>query len=382
MFKGKNLIFITAEAFTAEAIDPDLTPTLYRLATKGINFTDYYQPASAGTTGGEYQNLIGMLPMDGGKSMMNIAGHNLYFTMGNQLGRLGYCGKAFHNNTYTYYDRDQTHTKLGYSDGYMGYGNGMEAYVKNTWPQSDLEMVAGTLPIYLDHCPFNLYYMSVSGHGDYGFDENYIADKNYDAVASLPYSDAVKGYLAANLELEYAMEKTVALLEEKGIADDTVIVISADHFPYGLDDGNALGNMPNLAELYGYVPENNLRRDHNRLIIWSGCLEKQDPIVVSAPTFSLDIIPTLSNLFGTEFDSRLLVGRDVFSDAEALVFNTGYDWKTSLGTYISAEGTFTPASDQTVIPDGYVDRIKSIVRDKIRFCNDVAETDYYAHVFG
>ena len=68
IFEGKNLIFITAEAFTAEVIDPDLTPTLYRLATKGINFTDYYQPASAGTTGGEYQNVFGMLPMYGGLS--------------------------------------------------------------------------------------------------------------------------------------------------------------------------------------------------------------------------------------------------------------------------------------------------------------------------
>lgn len=53
IFAGKNLIFITAEAFTAEVIDEDLTPTLYRLATKGIQFTDYYQPAGAGTTGGE-----------------------------------------------------------------------------------------------------------------------------------------------------------------------------------------------------------------------------------------------------------------------------------------------------------------------------------------
>ena len=63
LFKDKNLILISAEAFTAEVIDPNLTPTLYRLANKGIQFTDYYQPTSAGTTGGEYQNIFGMLPM-------------------------------------------------------------------------------------------------------------------------------------------------------------------------------------------------------------------------------------------------------------------------------------------------------------------------------
>ena len=45
MFKGKNLIVITAEAFSHYVIDKDRTPTLYRLATKGIHFTNYYQPA-------------------------------------------------------------------------------------------------------------------------------------------------------------------------------------------------------------------------------------------------------------------------------------------------------------------------------------------------
>ena len=58
IFEGKNLIMITAEAFTKEVIDPDLTPTLYRLMTKGIQFQDYYQPASAGTTGGEYHVIL------------------------------------------------------------------------------------------------------------------------------------------------------------------------------------------------------------------------------------------------------------------------------------------------------------------------------------
>ena len=42
IFKGKNLILICAEAFSGFIIDPELTPALYRLTTKGINFNDYY----------------------------------------------------------------------------------------------------------------------------------------------------------------------------------------------------------------------------------------------------------------------------------------------------------------------------------------------------
>jgi len=372
VFQGKNLIMISAEAFSAEVIDPELTPTLYRMATKGINFTDYYQPASAGTTGGEYQNIFGYLPMSGGKSLKNMANRFNWYTMGSQLDRLGYYGKAFHNHDYAYYDRHKTHVNLGYSDGYMGYGNGMEEFVQKKWPESDLEMLQGTLPMYIDKQPFNIYYMSVSGHGTYSKTGNAMSKKNWSRVEHLEGSEAVKGYIAANLELEDAMTYLITELENAGIADNTVICISADHFPYGLEDNE-------LAELYGYTPDSNLQRDHSRLILWCGELEKYDPIIVSSPTFSLDILPTLSNLFGTEFDSRLMPGRDVFSDAPALVFNTGYEWKTDYGTY--TKGTFVPTYEDVELPEDYVKSIKSIVSNKINYCRNAPDSDYFKYLF-
>ncbi len=380
LFKGKNLIFITAEAFTAELINPELNPTLYRLATKGIQFLDYYQPSSAGTTGGEYQNVFGMLPTAGGKSFKNTAKNLNYFTLGSQLDRVGYYGKAYHNNSYTYYDRNITHNNLGYSGGFMGKGNGMEQYVKSVWPQSDYEMISGTLPTYIDKQPFNIYYMSVSGHSGYTRTGNMMTHRNWDKVKDLPYSGVVKGYFAANYELEKALTHLVSELEKKGIADDTVICISADHFPYGLQGTGKLGEMPALNELYGKEVNDIFTRDHNRLILWCGSLEKEEPIVVSSPTSSLDILPTLSNLFGLEFDSRLFVGRDVFSEAPALVFNTGYDWKTDYGTYI--DGKFTPKDPSVQLPENYINNIKTIVRNKIKYCGWCLESDYFRYLFG
>ena len=381
LFAGKNLIFLTAEAFSAELIDPVLTPTLYRLATKGIQFTDYYQPASAGTTGGEYQNIFGMMPSRGGKSFKMTADHLNYFTMGNQLNRLGYYGKAYHNNSYTYYSRHETHINLGYSDGYMGYGNGIEEYVTRNWPQSDYEMIAGTLPTYIDKEHFNIYYMTVSGHSGYTTGGNSMTRRHWARVQDLPYSDLLKGYFAANLDLEDALTHLVYELEKKGIADDTVICISADHFPYGLDSDAPLGQLFYLSELYGYEVTDYLSRDHSRLILWCGSLEDQEPIVVDTPTFSLDIIPTLSNLFGLEYDSRLLPGRDVFSDQEALVFNMSYDWKTELGTYISAKGQFIPAEEGIEVTSEYIQRIKAIVRNKLKYCQGVLDNDYFRYLF-
>ena len=382
LFEGKNLIFITAEAFSAEAVDPELTPTLYRLANRGIQFTDYYQAASAGTTGGEFQNIFGMPPVKGGSSFRTTAYQLNYFTMGSQLDRLGYYGVAYHNHSHTYYDRYLTHNNIGYSEGFVADGNGLEPYLSRLWPMSDLELLTATLPTYIDKQPFNIYYMTFSGHCGYNVAENDITEKNWSRVEHLDRSKIIKGYFAAQLELEDAMAYLVEELEKAGIADDTVICISTDHFPYGLDYGSWSRSGSNLSDLYGYEVKNNIDRDHSRLILWSGCLENMEPIVVDTPTSSLDILPTLSNLFGTEFDSRLMVGRDVFSDASALVFNVYYDWKTEYGTYINSEHKFYPADDSIEIPEGYVDAVKTIVRNKIRYCKWVLETDYFRQLLG
>lgn len=386
-FSGYNLIFISAEAFSHGVLSPTLTPTLWRMYTKGIIFTDYYQFESASTTGGECQNIFGLIPADGGESFKETAYHNNYFTTGNILNRLGYNGWAFHNNTYTFYDRHETHNNLGYNNGFMGYGNGMEEYVTQQWPQSDLEMIKGTFDnIYCDQEPFNVYYMSVSGHSNYDLYSNAMSEKNWDAVErwvrenNLEYNDTIKGYLAANLELEYAMQYLVEQLEARDMARHTLIVLTADHFPYGLDEGFEMGGG-NLAELYRTDIETVFERDLNALIMWSASLEDEDPIVVREPTCSLDILPTLCNLFDVEWDSRLLPGRDVFSDAEALVFTPAYFWKTTEGTSMYAD--FTPNADSALSDmDAYAERIDRAVANKINYCLGVLSHDYYSHVFG
>ena len=386
-FEGKNLILICAEAFSGFLIDPELTPALYRLSTKGINFNDYYQQSIAGTTGGEYQLLFGLIPTSGGSSIKEITQNGTHTNMGALLNDKGYFGMAFHNSSYTYYDRHETHTKLGYSGGYMGVGNGLEELISPKWPASNLELMQETLPMYIDKQPFNIYYMTVSSHSVYTFGSNAMSRENRDAVdawcakKNLSYTEPVRAYIAANLELEKTVDYLVKTYEEKEIANDTVICIAPDHFPYGLDKDASLGNMPYLSELYGYPVNTYEERDRSRVIIWCGSLENNEPVIVDTPASSLDILPTLCNLFGVEWDSRLYVGRDVLSDALPLVFFGNYDWKTDLGHYNSSRNIFTPTDENAVIPEDYVEQISSIVRNKMTFSKSVLSHDYYTHVY-
>ena len=329
---------------------------------------------------------MGVIPTEGVKSIRKTEGHNLYLTIGNQLSRLGYFSEAYHNNSYTYYGRNKTHTNFGYS-AFLGMGNGMEAGVKNCWPQSDLEMMDFTVSRYIDKQPFSVYYMTVSGHCGYSLSSNAMSKKNWEAVSQLDFSDTVKAYLASQLELEYGMNSLVTQLEKAGILEETVICMTSDHYPYGLEAGDTWGNSRNyLPELYGCEESefNKFVQDRNGLIIWSGCLEtslKHMVKEISEPVYSLDILPTLSNLFGVEYDSRLLAGRDVFSDAFPLVIWPDYSWKTDQAVYDAARGRVT-AEDGTQVSDEYVQTVKDIVKNKFNLSKVTLNYDYWGRVFG
>ena len=388
MFKGKNLIQITAEAFSPYVISKELTPTLYKLTHEGFVFTNYYQPGwGQSTTGGEFAHMTGIIPTWVNGNLSFYASHQDYmpFALGNQFRALGYTTVAYHNNSYTYYNRHLTHPNLGYD--YYGQGNGLTLTVPG-WPYSDLEMMELTAPAYIEDYvntgkPFHAYYMSVSGHANWGWGNAMSAKNREAAVAAYPNaSQPVQGYIAANLELEYALTYLLEQLEAAGIADDTVICMTADHYPYAL----VTDEVDYYQELSGKQDsELDISRYENTWLLWSGSMESS--VTVNTPCSAIDILPTVSNLFGLEFDSRLMSGHDVFaqnynasqaSTCMPLVIlptNRGYSWITAAGTYDAKTRTFTPNPGITVADD-YVKTVSSLIDAKYSYARQLIQYDY------
>ncbi|NTV77599.1 MAG: sulfatase-like hydrolase/transferase [Clostridiales bacterium] len=146
MFDGYNVIFITMEGFSKYLIDPVRTPTLYKMANEGFVFENYYTPLHyTSTSGGEFQNLVGLYPKNGNPISMKetgVLGTNLYFSLANQLNKKGYYSIGFHNNQ-DMYGRSLSHNNLGYEWNQGGEGFEMEKNENgnNVWPQSDLYMI-------------------------------------------------------------------------------------------------------------------------------------------------------------------------------------------------------------------------------------------------
>ena len=370
MFKDKNLIVITAEAFSPIAVNEALTPTLYKLVNQGFTFTNFYSPIYyVSTSDGEYVSLTSLLPKESVWSFYKSSKNYLPYVYGNVFKNLGYETYAFHDGQYKYYDRNLSHPNMGYK--YMACGNGLEKLMNcKKWPQSDLEMINATFDMYSNEEKFVAYYMSISGHLEYNFYGNNMANKNKALVADTEYSDKIKAYIACQIELDKALEELINKLKEKDILDDTVIVLSADHYPYGLTNDD-INSVTPLEDAKFDIHKNNL-------IIWSNTMKKN--IKIDKIAESLDILPTILNLFGINYDSRLLIGKDILSDTDGLVILNDRSWITKYGKYNASTQKFTSLTEEE-IPKNYVNKINEIVANKFVISKNILDTNYYKHVF-
>ncbi len=380
MFEGYNLIWITAEGFSGYCMSEEWTPNLWKMASEGFVFRHYYTPEYYGsTTGGEWSNLTGTVPNDGNYVSMSQSGRkglDMLFTAGRQSTRLGYHTTGWHNNTYTYYYRDITFPNMGYE--WYGSGNGYDpernAGGTALWPQSDVRLIEQSFPEYAVQEPFMTYYMTVSGHMDYTWGGNAMSSRNEDAVREYAekngynYSENTLGYLAAQKELDKAMGTLLDYLDRTGLGDRTLIVLSCDHVPY--DDMDVLDDL--AGESLNYID-----RYKNALFIYSPSME--EPVEVDKYCCQIDMLATVSNLMGWDYDSRMLVGEDILSDSEQFVMFPNLSFISGRAIYNASDDKVTDLTRRDV-NDEYVQSMKERAQNWNTISDLLFSTDFFKYV--
>lgn len=390
MFAGYNVIQLVIEGFSGYAIDPELTPTLYKLANEGFVFNNYYTALHyTSTSNGECQTLLGLYPKNGNPITMKrtgVLGTNAYFSLAQQLGREGYQVLGYHGN-YDMYGRQASHTNLGYT--WKQFGTGLDVDTTSSgeiaWPARDTQVIENSVDDYINSTePFHVYYLTISGHMPYS--NNRIVQPYLDQVRALPYSQTTQNYMATVMEVDRALELLLQKLEEAGKLDKTLIIATGDHIPYSnagvLEElsGRTFGSSKDLEALNESAIDFDVYK--NTLILWSASME--EPVQVDKPCCQVDILPTVSNLLGLEYDSRMLSGRDILSDSEGLVIFTSRSWRSDRGFYNRYTQTFTPAEGVTMTQEEqeqYVSTMKKLVEYKLACTSIIVENDFYNLLF-
>ena len=370
MFEGYNLILITAESFSPQVIHKELTPTLYKLANSGFDFTNFWTTFPSNTTNGEYTHLTGLLPdlakpKSNGSFVYSIK-NTMNLNIANWFNAQGITSRAYHDHTASYYNRKETHANIGYEfKGKNEYGG------LSGWPESDLEMMQKTVDEYIGDDWFHTYYMTVSGHHNYRYGGvNSMVEKNKHLVENLDMPEASQAYLATHIELDRALEYLIKRLEEAGKLDKTVIVLTADHYPYGLTDSD-------WKKLTGdsTIPYGGLGRYQSDLIIWNSAMET---VTIDKACSTQDVLPTLLNLFGFEYDSRLYTGCDILSDSYGLALISNQSFVTDEIAYNTRYEKAYLMEENFEVTDEYTDTYIQIVKNRFNIAASMLTTDFYA----
>ena len=371
LFKDYNLIYITAESFSELAVSEEITPTLYKLTHTGFIFENYYTPNNLSTIGGEFQSLTGLYPDSSILSKWRTGSNYFPYGLATVFKEKDYNTYAYHNNWYGFQDRHKYLKSQGFTN-YLGCYNGLEKRMNcKPWPQSDDDMIKVTVSDYINsEKPFLAYYMTVSGHFGYSWDGNAMSAKNKNAVKNLQgATETAKAYVATQVELDKALERLLNELEKAGKLDNTVIVLLADHYPYNLD-------LKSVNSISTYQRDSVVEVNHNNLIIWNS---KMNDVHIDKACMSSDVLPTVLNLFGIDYDSRLMTGKDILSTSMGLAVFNNRSWVSDKGTYFANQKKFVP-KEQMEDADEYVKNMNAIVSNRLNIAKLIVKNNYYNYL--
>jgi len=387
-FKGKNLILIMAESFNSIAVNEDLTPTLYKMVHGGFEFNNFYSPTNYSTIGGEFSELTSLFPdlgpLPNTLSIFRSETNSYPMGIGNLFKNEGYKTYAYHNSSYDFQDRNIYLNSLGF-DSYNACGLGLENEIDcNHWPASDVDMIDATVDDYINNDNFLVFYATVSGHGPYLFDssENQIAPK-YEQLVKDYYGESLgndenanllMAYQAGQNELDRALQELLNKLDEAQKLNDTVIALVGDHHPYYLTDSMSIDDYNRLST---YERDEYIELYHSNFILYNSAM---DSVSVDCVGSQLDVIPTIYNLFGLDYDSRLLMGTDLLSNSNSIAIMGDNSWVNDYCKYYSINGSYEVTGDMNV-GDSYIEIINKKIVNLQKISKMIMKNNYYEFVY-
>ena len=94
-----------------------------------------------------------------------------------------------------------------------------------------------------------------------------------------------------------------------------------------------------------------------------------------------DVLPTILNLFGIEYDSRLIMGQDLLSDKEGLVVLANRSWISDKVKYNSVTSEIIPRYEGIEVDEEYIAKLNNLVDNQFKISNMVLQNNYYKKLF-
>ena len=372
LFENKNLIIIMMESVNDIIINEEYYPNFYKLYNEGWHFSNNYSPRNSCATGNnEMSGMTGLFSINDSCTANKYKNNTYYEAIFNLFNNSGYKTTSMHNYTESYYRRSVIHPNMG-SSKYYGVQALKIPYYTNygEWASDEdfFKKVLTILDNYDDDTKFMTWLTTVSSHQPYSVSSPY-GDIYLSSFKNTNYNATTKRYMSKLKVLDNAIGILIDGLKERELLDDTVILLFADHYPYGLAKSN-------IEKVLGYSVQNDSLADKTPLVIYNPSLEAKE--YKQYMTY-INLTPTLANLFNLNYDPRLYLGEDALSpDYQSIVVFADGSWKNEHAYYNA--GT----SKVTYYDDFYsVEEIKDISADisnRIKMSSLAIKNNYFNYL--
>jgi len=330
-FENKNVIFLQLEGIDNWLITENDTPTLYSMLNNSFVFNKHYSYYNGGgsTFNSEFAVNTGFLtPISYTQNAYTFNKNTFDYTLAKLFKDRGYSANAFHMNTSEYYSRGTNYDNWGYDEYYglkdlgtytdTSYELDRELILNETFSEKLVPAESNFLDYiitYSNHTPFSsekgvcqkLIYEDVTSN----LTEEQISNNEFE----IPVLSEEECARRQSKETDYMVSLLLQLLTDKGVIDNTVIVVFTDHYLYTLSDQTILEQYKDTS--------NNLI-NNTPFFIWSKDMKKTN---INEVTSQLNILPTVLNLFGMEYHPNYYIGEDALNpNYSGYVFFNDYSW--------------------------------------------------------
>ena len=374
MFKDKNLIVIMLESTNDIIINESDYPNFYKMYSEGWKWVNNYSPRNSCSTGNnEMSGMISLYSIYN-TCTANKYKNNTYFeSIFNMFKKEDYYTFSAHNYLEHYYDRSVIHTNMG-SDIYYGVedlGISYSSLYKNWSSDEDfMESVLDILGGVDKDKNFMSWLTTVSSHQPYSY-SSIEGDKYLSLYEEMDLKMDLKRYKSKLKILDNALGILLNGLEEKGILDDTVIVMFGDHYPYGL-------STDTINSVLDYDTNIDYEAERVPFVIYNTELESKS---FKEYTSYINILPTVLNLFDINYDPRLYVGNDLLSkEYESLVVFADGSWKNEIAYFNASTSEIEYFTDKEYTIDE-LKEINSKIDMKMEMSSLAIKNNYFDYLY-
>ena len=288
MFKDKNLIIIQSDSLFDCYLDKELTPTLWQMKNEGIFVEGFSNMiAKRGTNHIDMATNLSLFPLDDVGCYAYLYDNLVYqTTLAGTFKKNNYQTAFISNMPGRYYNRSLLYKTYGYDELITPYDPG-EMVIYENW-----RMVEDIIGFVKANEKTMVYYSPVRNEW-IPFDKAERVDKNYPGI-----SDYDRTMIYNLIDLDLGISNLIYRLYEEEMLDNTVFVIS--------------GYNNDRTDSALYYANSNEKSADTPLIIYA---QNQSGEVFHKTSSSLDLLPTLANLWDIDCDMQNIIGRDIFSSS-------------------------------------------------------------------